>query len=458
MPKKGFKALLLAAGRSTRMAPIDDKNALRLLGKPLIQYQLEALTKVGYTDIALVGGKHNLDFLREVAHENKKATARRPPPRRGKQGGASKAGQARITIIEQKKLQDGMAGAILAAEQWIAGKPILVLSGNDLVQDKAFNKFKRPGKDGLLLAKKVSTYFPGGYLTITQDGTITKIVEKPGAGKEPSDLVNIVVHYHPDSAALIQSLKNTKSKYDDVYEAALQRLFAAISYRAVVYDASWLPVKYPWHVLDVMEKFLPTSPSRGSHAIKKGRGVKIAKSAIVNGPVILDDGVRILDNAVVQGPVYIGKNSLVATGALIRGSHIGDNCVIGFGSEVARSFIGDNVWTHTNYIGDSIIGNNVSFGAGTVTGNLRLDEGNILVDIKGEAVDTGRTKLGIVTGNNIRVGINTSFMPGKKIGSDSMIGAGIVVAQDIPDGSFVYGKSELVIKKNTAKIPKRDVL
>ena len=94
---------------------------------------------------------------------------------------------------------------------------------------------------------------------------------------------------------------------------------------------------------------------------------------------------------------------------------------------MARSFWGDKVWTHSNYVGDSVIGNNVSFGAGSITGNLRLDEGEITVNLNGEKQRTGVNKLGLICGNNVRVGINTSLMPGLKVGAGSFIGAGIVV-------------------------------
>ena len=199
-------------------------------------------------------------------------------------------------------------------------------------------------------------------------------------------------------------------------------------------------------------------------AQRKKKKVTIAATAAVGKNVYLDEGVRVLDNAVIQGPAYIGKNTIIATGALVRGSHIGSNCVIGFGSEVARSYVGEGVWTHTNYVGDSIIGNNVSFGSGAVTGNLRLDEKPIGVVIQnakspqGEKINSHRTKLGLITGNNIRAGINTSFMPGVKIGSNSCVGAGITVAQDIPENSFVTGKWELKIKPNRERITHRTPL
>lgn len=430
-----MKVLLLAAGRSKRLKPIGDKNFLKFFGKPLVGHQIEQLYNAGLKDLIVVGGKHNLADLKKLAVVIMNDLRR-----------------LQIKIVEQKDLDEGMAGAVLAAEKAIGGEQVFIVSSNDVIDPVAYKlvlkaaKDKRP--DSLILGKKVSSYFPGGYLKIGAGGLIKGIVEKPGEGKEPSKMINLVLHYHRDAGALVRELKRTNSARDDRYEVALDRLIkAGAKMKTVPYDGFWQPIKYPWHVITLMNYFLSNLPKGRSGS----RKVEIAKSATIKGNVYLEDGVRILENAVISGPAYIGKNTIIATGALVRGSQIGDNCVIGFGSEVARSYVGDNVWTHTNYIGDSIIGNNCSFGAGTVTGNLRLDEANISVIINGEKIDSGTDKFGLVTGENVRCGINTSFMPGVKIGNNCFIGAGIIVTKDLEDNKYIYGKTEIVVKDNIAR-------
>ena len=174
----------------------------------------------------------------------------------------------------------------------------------------------------------------------------------------------------------------------------------------------------------------------------------MAKSAKISGDVYIEDNVKVFDNAVIQGPAYIGAGTVIGNNAFVRESHIGQNCVIGFGSEVALSYIGNDVWLHNNYIGDSVIGNDAAFGAGAVTGNYRLDGGNVKVSAREGKMDTGRNKLGLIAGDHVRVGINTSFMPGVKVGANSFVGAGIMVSEDIPEGSFVRGEWKLKISKN----------
>lgn len=422
-----MKVVLLAAGRSKRMQPIRDKNFLDFLGKPLIQWQLEMLWKTGFKDVAIVGGKHNLEAIAELL---------------------KKIGK-KVVLIEQKNLDMGMCGAVLAAKSFIGKDAVMVFSSNDVVEEKAFKvmlaAYKSGKADSYLIGKKVDKYFPGGYLKSDKKGFISEIVEKPQPGKEPSNLINLVVHIHSDCAKLIKHLEKVKSAKDDLYEVGLTNMIKdGVKMMAVPYDGFWQPLKFPWHVHNVF-KYLFSISSK-----KRAKSAKIAKNAIINGDVIVAEKAVIFDGAVINGPAYIGENTIVATNALVRDSHVGKNCIIGFSTEVARSHLGHDVWTHTNYIGDSVIGNNVSFGSGTVTGNLRLDEGNICVDIDGNRVDTQMNKFGLICGDDVRVGINTSLMPGIRIGGGSFVGAGIVVPENIPEGSYVRAKWELKISKNEA--------
>ncbi len=459
-----MKVVVLAGGKSRRLKPIEDKNFLRLLGKPLLQHQLEQLVAAGLTDFIIVGSSENLGKIRSLVRDLEKS-------------GSPWATKVEIKVVEQKN-PAGMAGALFAAEKLLKSSPMLIVSANDVVEKSAYEsmlheiKKTAAGVSVLLLVKKIQGYFPGGYLKISQSGRITGIVEKPKPGSEPGKFVNLVVHFHRDSNALFTALHQVKSDHDDRYELALNQLLKSGSGRqpgsskrsdnsrqsngkqfapaikAVPYNGFWQPIKYPWHVLQVAEYFL----SQMQNGLKKGHQVEIAKSAQIRGNVFLDNGVKVLENAVIVGPAFIGKNTIIATNSLVRESIIGENCVIGFGTEVARSFVGSHVWTHTNYIGDSIIGDDCSFGAGTVTGNLRLDEGEISVMVQDEKINSERSKLGLVTGSHVRCGINTSFMPGVKIGNNCLIGAGILVGSDVPDGQLVYAKTELMMKENKSQI------
>ena len=418
-----MKVLLLAAGRSKRVKPIEDKNFLKFAGRTLIEHQLDTLKRVGLTDIIIVGGAHNLAELKAIAKPFK------------------------AVVLEQKNLDEGMAGAVLTAKGKIKNESVLIFSSNDVLAQSAFEKIMKASKskaDAYLLAYKVAKYFPGGYLKM--DGKrIMDIIEKPGAGKEPSKWVNIVVHCFKEPEELFKALEKSTTKKDDRYELALQTLMKKLHFEAVPYDGFWQPVKHPWHILDLMQFFFNAHSASlrawGSHIHPTAQ---IAKTAVIGKDVVIEAGVKIFEHATVQGPAYIGKNCIIGNNALLRESMLGERCVVGYNTEVARSFVGDDCWFHTNYVGDTVMGNDVSFGAGAICANLRLDE----KEITSGNENSGRTKLGPILGDHIRVGVNTSLMPGVRIGSNTMITSGLTVAENIEPGSFVIGKTELIVKKN----------
>ena len=146
---------------------------------------------------------------------------------------------------------------------------------------------------------------------------------------------------------------------------------------------------------------------------------------MIEGNVIIEKNVRVLPHACIKGPCFIGEGTIIGNNSLVRGSSVGKHCVIGYNTEVARSLIADNCWFHSNYIGDSVIEPDVSFGAGALTANFRLDQ----KEIKG----TNRTKLGAIIGQGTRVGVNTSLMPGISLGHHSVVGPGLVLKQDLQD-------------------------
>ncbi|MFQ6105775.1 MAG: glucose-1-phosphate thymidylyltransferase, partial [Candidatus Hydrothermarchaeaceae archaeon] len=123
---------------------------------------------------------------------------------------------------------------------------------------------------------------------------------------------------------------------------------------------------------------------------------------------------------------------------------IGNNCKVGNAVEIKNSIVMDGTKIpHLSYVGDSIIGRNCNLGAGTLVGNLRLDNRNVAMRIKGRMMDTGRRKMGCVIGDNVKTGISVMINAGRKIGSNSLVGPGVIVYRDIPSNSFILQKQEI---------------
>jgi len=368
------------------------------MGKPLLLHLLDNLQKGGLENFVIVVNESNKEEISAAL----RGTAR-----------DLQLHNFSAEIVVQENLDDGMAGAVLAGLELVDDEEVMIHNAQDFVDSSIYREIiEIPAKfAGSILAKKVETYFPGGYLEVDSDNKIISIVEKPGAGNEPSDLVNIVAHFFKNSRDLKEAIVAAKSSSDDVYEVALQALFSVQNFLAVEYSGDWKAIKFPHHVLD-MTKYLLSK--QDVNCIDNS--AEISPSVSLNGTgIVIEEGVRIFDNACISGPCFIGKNSIIGNNALVRESVVGENCEIGFCSEVARSWLANNVSAHHAYIGDSVIDENVNFGAFSVTTNLRLDKKNIKIKVKDDLIDTGKTKFGCIVGAGSQIGSGAKILPGRTL-------------------------------------------
>lgn len=421
---KDLVVLILAAGKSSRFWPLSDKNLFRYLGQRLIDYQIEIIRKAGFSKICLIANSSNFNDLKNI------------------QG---------ISLFCQKG--EGQGAAILTAKEYLKGKSVLVINADDVLELSIFEEFRKKinstDSEGLFCGYKTGRYLPLGFYAVDDNNVVTKIVEKPKEGEEPSKIVRIVIDYYRDSDKLIKILEKIATKKDVFYEHGIEILLRTVKFKLIEYHGYWGILKYPWQVLSVMDYFL-----RKIKGLKIGKNVFIGKNTFLSGKVWLDDNVSVMENTKIVGPCYIGKNTIVGNNCLVRHCLINANCVIGFSTDMVRTYVGDNTWFHSNYLGDSIISSNVSFGAGAVTANLRLDEVEIKSLVANKIVNSYRAKLGAMVGEGARVGVNASLMPGVKIGQNSFISAGVILNQDVSDNTFCYQKTKLSFVKNKSQIEK----
>lgn len=397
-----MKTIFLAAGSSSRMEPLRDKNFLEFCGQPLLLHLLKNAHHAGCNDFVIVTSADNQIQVQSLCQQHDFLK------------------MAQVTT--QPRPEEGMAGGILAGLVLVADdESVLIHNGNDYVEVRAIKEVIAATEsfDGALLGQHREAYFPGGYLEVNEENHIKSIIEKPGEGNEPSNLVNIVVHSFAKARTLKQALAQASSADDDVYEVALDTLFKNHQFKAVEYEGSWQAVKYPWHVLEMMDLILKNTPSYTSDE------ADIASSATIKGDnVVIEAGVKIFENAVISGPAYIGKNVIIGNNALVRNSIIGENSVVGYNTEVARSWLRNNITSHMAYIGDSVVDEEVNFGAYSCTANLRLDKKTVRVKIKEDLIDSKHTKLGAIVGKGTQIGIGAKLMPGCKTQVQTLVRPG----------------------------------
>jgi NDP-sugar pyrophosphorylase family protein len=428
--RSDMKAVFLCGGRGKRMFPItEDKFLLDFLGMTLLEHQIKAACESGLSHLVIIGNPDNMQRIEQITR---------------------KFPSIKADLALQKKSL-GIADALKSAEPFLHGQ-FLVINPNDVFSSSAYAKIlseaEKATASSYILGYQVQNYFPGGYLQVNSQNELLHIVEKPNPGEEPSNLVNILIHCHNNSEELLRYIETVHTTRDDIYECALDNMVkAGNKIKVVPYSDFWAPIKYPWHIFKVMEYFLDNAqPYIASSA-------RISDKATVEGKVILSDNVKVFENAVIRGPVYIGANSIIGNSALVRDySHIGSNSVIGYSTEVKHSYIGDDCWFHSNYIGDSIVDDNCSLGAGTVLANFRLDESNIQIKVGNSLVDTGYDKLGAIMGQGCRVGVNTSIMPGVRVGPGCFMGPQLCLQKDLGANKMASLESRYQVNDNKTRL------
>ena len=185
-------------------------------------------------------------------------------------------------------------------------------------------------------------------------------------------------------------------------------------------------IRHPWDFLRANEQHV----ARLTENVIEG---EVHPSAVIEGVVHLGPGTRILPGVFIEGNVVIGANCKIGPNCYIRGNtSIGDACHIGQSVEIKNCLIlsKTNVG-HLSYVGDSVLGENVNFGAGTTTSNLRHDGKNHRSMVSGELLDTGRRKFGAIVGDRVHTGIHTSIYPGRKLWPGTTTRPGEIVQRDV---------------------------
>jgi len=400
-----MQAIILCGGESSRMQPLSNKNFFKIQSVPLIQHRVEDLQKAGFSKFIFVVSPAIQEQVQELV----------------------KKLDLTAEILVQKQT-GGMSQAILSIPKDLLNQPSLVVSANDSVDLDLLSQLKQKSEnmqsDALIVGKKITEYFPGGYLVVDDNNMLQSIVEKPDPNEQPSDMINIVYHVfkNPDKFQDLISQLQKGSSSDDIYERALASLIESGGQVEVFpYKGAWQALKNPWHAYTKFRMYVEKSPASIHDS------AQVHPTATIEGHVIIDANTKIDANVVIKGPAYIGKNTIVGVGSFIRESFIEHDCLIGYNSEITRSVFQDNSSTHTAFIGDSIVGSHVQFAHGVCTANQRLDKGLI----------EGKPKLGVAIGNNVKVGIGVKFMPGVRVGANSIIMPSCILKSNIPANTKV---------------------
>jgi bifunctional UDP-N-acetylglucosamine pyrophosphorylase/glucosamine-1-phosphate N-acetyltransferase len=392
-----MQTVLLAAGQGTRMRPLTESTPKPMLpvgDRPLVAHTATTAIEAGASELIIVVG-YEAQAVRDFF-----GTEYRGVP---------------VTFARQEH-QRGTADALRAARPHLDAQ-FAVLNGDNLYRTADLQELFEAGP--AIGAIRVETPQNYGVLS-TVEGRVTDIVEKPA--DPPSNLANAGAYVFPTEAReWLDVDESDRGEYEltDVVARAIDK-----SSVSVVELDRWLDVGRPWELLEATEWKLTELEGAIEGAVDD--------SATLRGTVVVEEGATIEPGVVIEGPVLVRSGATVGPNAYVRGhSVLCENTNIGQSVEIKNSIIMQGTAVpHLSYVGDSVLGRNVNFGAGTTVANLRHDDEPVRMTVKGERVSTGRRKFGVVVGDGTKTAINTTLNAGVVLSGETTTTPGERVLKD----------------------------
>jgi len=484
-------AIILAAGQGTRIWPyavLRPKAMIPIANKPLISYTIEALERLSFERIIVAAGRGGEQIRNHFAH-NRKVTV--VDTVRGVDTALSAdpgAGAAESSAAASRVAAPGVAapGAGLADQQNLSGtaftlskaaaelseQDFLVLYADTIVDEQDLAKLVSVSRKEGAAATSALIYplgeeSPRDWICCSiEHGAVKRIAGHPRGGFEyrfaAFALSQAFLPYLEANSGLFTEVQvgmmPPREAYLEMSLADFLRDGNAVT--AVVGEGFFIDLDKPWHIL---------MANRGMNnkiagALKKNsiaEEASIDPTASISGVVSLGKGSRIGRNVVIEGNVVVGEETIIENGALLQGNnaigngcYIGNTCLVGEHTTIGngcnvnhcaevQGVVMDRVYLYHYMELSGVVGENTDIGAGTVCGTLRFDDGITTHRVKGRAENPPEFGNAAYLGDYCRTGVNAVIMPGRKVGVYSVVGAGVILNEDIPDRTMVYTQQKL---------------
>jgi glucose-1-phosphate thymidylyltransferase len=309
-----MKVIIPLAGKGTRLRPhthITPKPMLKIAGKPVIDYVMEDLQRLGNVEQVIYITGHLKDKVEEYAR------TKYPFP----------------SVFIEQKIQDGTAGAVALAKPYV-DQPVFIIFV-DTIFDADLSEVNRTDADGIIWVKTVEDYQRFGVVVSDAQGNMTKIVEKPS---EPvSRRANIGLYYIKNWKLLMEgvewTLKQPKNKGEFYLTDAFQYMIDKGAKIKVIDVEGWYDAGEPGTLLETNRTMLEKGRAKRPKSVPHG--------VTLIDPVYIEEGVTLATST-------LGPNVSVGSGSRVEGSVLRDT-IIGTGATVANSKLSSSM------IGDAAV-------------------------------------------------------------------------------------------------------
>lgn len=388
------QAVVLAAGEGQRLRPftaLRPKVMIPIANKPILEYVVEAIARVGLQRIVMVVGYRKeqvLDYF----------------------GSGERFGVHIDYVVQEQQL--GTAHALWQARNRLEGR-FLVLSGDNIISHRTIAEFVTSGQNSILVKQQqdVSQY----GLVKAKDGVVQEIIEKPGSLE--SSLVSTGIYYFEPE---VFEFLGTET---DLPQALQKMLTAGHAIFARETAGPWLDAVYPWDILRLNGVALSEAPCTVEGVVER--------NVILRGQVSVGKGTVLRSNSYIIGPAIIGENCEIGPNVcILPATSIGDNVIVSPFTEIKNSVIGSNVEMGMGSSIDSSI-----IGRGSLMGGhfaARSGEGEVKVNGQRHQVH-----MGAMLGEDCQIGDSVIVQPGVAVGNLCQVRTLKVIQENLPDKSLV---------------------
>ena len=452
-------AIVLAAGSGRKVWPYGEfrqKCTIPIANKPIVRRIVENLLEVGCQRIIVVVGHQ--------AQQVRGAVADIP----------------NVTFVTQQTL-DGTASAALTAVEHLEAQPYLVIHGDTVTTSENLRNFIEAFHSSDVEAaalvqplgsEDASDWLCAGIGTTDENNgsisTLTGIEGHPRGGSHR--LCGVYAFLNSATTYLLRNpgivtrvpVGGMPPPESEIAQSLQLMIDDGRTVLSVQTSDFFVDVDKPWHVLEANKRLVDYLAKQVTED-QIADGAKISDAAEINGHVVLGKNTVVGPRVVVNGTLIAGANNNITNGAILHGnifvgdqcrisdycdvgsSTVGNRCIIGHGAEMSGVLF-DKVYLYHYCEMSGVFGCATDIGAATVCGTLRFDDKDTPIQVEGRYEVPPYGANATYMGDYCRSGVNAIIMPGRRIGSYSVVGPGVILYDDVPSKTMVMAKQELITK------------
>ena len=413
-------AIVLAAGKGTRMKSEKSKQVHKILGKEIVLRAVENAQKAGIDDIIAVVG-YKKEQVQEVLKDKVKY------------------------VVQEEML--GTGHAVMQAKEYLKGKTgkVVVLNGDvPILRPETIRKLVEKSNSNKEYATLLSAIYdnPYGYGRIIRDdgGNVEAIVEEKDADELQKEIKEINAGiYCFDIPELLNALEeiNNDNASGEYYITDVIKIMNDKGLKTgatIVEDNTEILGVNDRVQLEILTRILRLRTN--AEYMKKGVTIEDTNTTYIYDDVEIGTDTVIHPNTTIKSDVKIGANCEIGPNAYIREKcRIADNVKIGNFVEIKNTKVGvGSKVPHFIYLGDCEVGEKCNIGCGTITCNY-------------DGFNKSKTKIG----DHVFIGSNTNLVAPVEVGDNAFVAAGSTITDDVPEYALAIARQRQTNKENWNK-------